>query len=50
MEETLVVGKFGELSAKKSTFGKIKFGELLYEVHPMQSSFGVVWPVYILHT
>ena len=38
--ETLVVGKFGELSAKLP-FGEIKFGELLYGARPMQLSFGV---------
>ena len=40
--ETLVVGKFGKLSAKLRTFSEIKFGKLLYRVLPLQLSFGVV--------
>ena len=37
--ETLVVGKFGQLSAKLPL--QIIFGKLLYRVHPMQLSFEV---------
>ena len=47
--ETLVIGKFGELSAKVRTFGEIKFGELRYGVCLMQLSSGVVWSVYIFY-
>ena len=47
--ETLVVGKFGELSAKLRTFGRINFGEYLYGSHPIQLSSGVVWPIYIFY-
>ena len=40
-KETLVAGKFGELSAKVP-LAKIKFGELLYGARLMQLSSGVM--------